>query len=139
MNYSILEQTINRVMEKIGTQMLIRHLNDFEKNIDFYLDKNLVFIQKTVLDYFKLDEKDLSVNYFKTDDHVNARRALVYFLRKKTNIPAKEVRDMYSISAKSYKRYYDHACRAIDEKGVNNELKQAIETMENIINSKQNG
>jgi len=51
MNYTILEQTINRVMEKIGTQMLIRHLTDFEKNIDFYLDKNLVFIQKTVLDY----------------------------------------------------------------------------------------
>jgi len=46
---------------------------------------------------------------------------------------------MYGISAKSYKRYYDHACQAIDKKGVNNELKKAIEIIGNIINSKQNG
>jgi tRNA threonylcarbamoyladenosine modification (KEOPS) complex Pcc1 subunit len=139
MGYSELEQAVNRLLVKLGTQSLIRHLCQLERNIDFMKEDSAQIIQNAIINYFKVTEKDLSVNYLRTDDQVNARRALVYLIQKNTTIPAKDVRAMYNISGKTYQRYIEHSNEAVSIDGINNKLKKAINDIMIILKQSQNG
>jgi len=123
--YTELEQAINNVLYRIGVKKLIRHLHEIENNIDYSINKDFLFIQSLILDYFKLSENELYSN-IKEPNAVNGRRLLIYLLQEKTNISKKNICEIVKINAKAYKRYLEHINDSIFSNHIDPDLIKSL-------------
>jgi hypothetical protein len=123
MQYTELEQTINRVLKVIGTDSLIQELKTIETKYNFNEDERYQTIKNIMLQYFDINEKDLLCKGKSGTNIINAKRLNVFFLSKKTTIPKHYICTLNGISTKTFDRYMIYVDNV--DKSNNRDLKFA--------------
>jgi chromosomal replication initiation ATPase DnaA len=124
--YTELEQSINKVLQKVGTRSLIRYLNNFERNFNYRADTLFQIIEGIVCQYFEISAKKLYED-ITSINAANARRTMVFLLKEKTMFTDKEIRDQLSISRQSYSSYVNNIKNVLDNKAADLKLYEAIQ------------
>lgn len=121
--YAQIQAIIDRLIGHIGSEKLLMHLNDFEKNYNYSSDDRIKKLKKAVLDHYKLNEKKL---HDKTNDATNARRIITWYLIEETNFSATQIMEIMDITKNTYNNYMSYMVNLFSNTAINPEFFEDI-------------